>query len=109
MTSLSSVLLLQLHIPVLSFSQWQCRNLHILFSFPLQIGLTSMHTIWLREHNRLVTLLKEINPLWNDDRLFFEARKIVGAVMQRITYGEWLPVVLGELWRQGQRQWFPFT
>ncbi|ROT69526.1 hypothetical protein C7M84_012293 [Penaeus vannamei] len=54
-----------------------------------------MHTIWLREHNRLVTELADVNPHWNDDRLFFEARKIVGAQMQKITYGEWLPTVLG--------------
>ena len=59
-------------------------------------ALASMHTIWMREHNRLVTSLAEINPHWNDDRLFFEARKIVGAMMQKITYGEWLPTVLGK-------------
>lgn len=58
-------------------------------------GLASTHTVWLREHNRLVTELAEINPHWNDDRLFFEARKIVAASMQKITYGEWLPTILG--------------
>ena len=40
--------------------------------------------------------MAELNPQWNDDRLFFEARKIVGAAMQKITYGEWLPTVLGD-------------
>ncbi|XP_050717062.1 peroxidase-like isoform X2 [Eriocheir sinensis] len=89
--------------PLNHFIEGECRensrNLHCFQAGDIRVneqpGLTSMHTVWLREHNRLVTLLKEINPLWNDDRLFFEARKVVGAMMQRITYGEWLPVVLG--------------
>ena len=59
-------------------------------------GLASMHTAWLREHNRIVTRLKALNVHWNDERLFHEARKIVGAQMQHITYNEWLPLILGE-------------
>jgi hypothetical protein len=33
-------------------------------------GLSSMHTAWMREHNRLVRKLAELNPHWNDERLF---------------------------------------
>ena len=29
-----------------------------------------MHTAWMREHNRLVRKLTELNPHWNDERLF---------------------------------------
>ena len=60
-----------------------------------QISLTTMHTLWLREHNRIAMRLSEINPFWNDERIFQEARKIVGALIQKITYIDYLPKVLG--------------
>ncbi|XP_026757851.2 peroxidasin [Galleria mellonella] len=60
-----------------------------------QIGLAAMHTIWMREHNRLASQLKAINPFWDGDKVYHEARKIVGAEMQLITYEDWLPIVIG--------------
>ncbi|XP_055915269.1 peroxidasin [Eupeodes corollae] len=60
-----------------------------------QVGLLAMHTIWMREHNRIAIKLKEINPHWDGDTLYQEARKIVGAQMQHITYKHWLPLVVG--------------
>lgn len=54
-----------------------------------------MHTVWFREHNRLVTELRQLNPHWDGDRLYHEGRKIVGAMMQVITYRHWLPDILG--------------
>ena len=114
-----------------------------------QPQLTVMHTLWMREHNRVASQLALINSHWDDERLyqvrhtmthfshmyikrffFFqenfefcqnksriaspnlllvlrpssarptilqEARKIVGAEMQHITYNEWLPIVLGKI------------
>ncbi|XP_070211050.1 salivary peroxidase/catechol oxidase-like isoform X2 [Littorina saxatilis] len=59
-----------------------------------QMGLSSMHTVWMRQHNRLVKQLSQINPQWGDERLFQVARKIVGALIQRITYGDFLPIIL---------------
>lgn len=61
-----------------------------------QIGLTAMHTIWMREHNRIAQQLHDINAHWDGETLYQEARKIVGAQMQLITYEHWLPNVLGE-------------
>ena len=54
-----------------------------------------MHTLWMREHNRIVDKLTELNPTWDAERLFQTARKIVGAEMQHIIYDEWLPAVVG--------------
>ncbi|MGH0176783.1 UNVERIFIED_CONTAM: hypothetical protein FKN15_074004 [Acipenser sinensis] len=59
------------------------------------LGLTAMHTIWFREHNRIAAKLLELNPKWNSNTIYHEARKIVGAQMQHITYSHWLPKILG--------------
>ena len=47
-----------------------------------QSGLTAYHNVWLREHNRLAAGLAFINPYWDDERLYQEARRIVVAEMQ---------------------------
>lgn len=61
-----------------------------------QVGLLSMHTIWMREHNRIASFFNEINPHWTGEQIYQEARKIVGAMMQHITYKQWLPHIIGK-------------
>ena len=60
-----------------------------------QLGLLSMHTLWVREHNRLASELRKYNQHWDGDTLYHETRKIVGAMFQHITYKHWLPKILG--------------
>jgi peroxidase len=61
-----------------------------------QVLLLAVHTIWVREHNRLCDVLKAANPTWNDEKLYQEARKRVAALCQVITFNEYLPAILGE-------------
>jgi peroxidase len=58
-------------------------------------ALAMMHTIFVREHNRLVDELAAANPAWDAETLYQEAKARVEAEIQAITYNEWLPVLLG--------------
>ena len=60
-----------------------------------QVGLTSMHTLFVREHNRLARIIKRRSPESTDDQIYEQARAWVGALIQAITYNEFLPVLLG--------------
>ncbi len=60
-----------------------------------QIGLTSMHTLWLREHNYWADRLAAAHGTWTDEQIFQRARAIVIAEFQAVTYNEYLPVLLG--------------
>ncbi|XP_023338409.1 chorion peroxidase isoform X2 [Eurytemora carolleeae] len=59
--------------------------------------LTSMHIVFLREHNRIARELRKHLPtyLQQDEFIYQESRRLVGAQMQNIVYGEFLPTILG--------------
>ncbi len=52
------------------------------------LGLTAVHTLFVREHNRIVALLPDEMP---EEVKFAIARRVVGATQQFITYEEFLP------------------
>lgn len=49
----------------------------------------------MREHLRIASELGEINPHWDDERIFQTTRNILIAIHQHISYNEWLPIILG--------------
>ncbi|MCB1866739.1 MAG: peroxidase family protein [Chromatiales bacterium] len=60
-----------------------------------QVGLTVMHTLFVREHNRQADRIRAGNRFLNDEAIYQRARRMVGALMQSITYNEFLPLLLG--------------
>jgi hypothetical protein len=59
------------------------------------VELTSMQTLFVREHNRLADQIARANPRLNDEEVYQRARAQVIAEIQSITYNEWLPALLG--------------
>ena len=51
-------------------------------------GLTSLHTLFVREHNRICEELKTKGL--TEEEMYQKARKEVGALLQVITYGQWV-------------------
>ncbi len=52
-------------------------------------GLTSMHTLFIREHNRIARELTDLG-MAGDEETYQAARRIVGAEMQNVVYREYL-------------------
>ncbi|MHA2265857.1 MAG: peroxidase family protein, partial [Candidatus Thorarchaeota archaeon] len=61
------------------------------------VALTAMHTVFVREHNRLCdeAVLLDANMVGQDEVIFQYARRMVSGMMQQITYNEFLPALLG--------------
>ncbi|XP_022256996.1 peroxidase-like protein 3 [Limulus polyphemus] len=57
-------------------------------------AISSLHTLFMREHNRLVDLLA--NKGWDSETLYQEVRKIIGAMFQHIVDKHYKPLILGE-------------
>lgn len=59
------------------------------------LGLTAMHTIFVREHNYWAEKLHRHYPELSDHELYERARVLVEAEIQAITINEFLPLLLG--------------
>ncbi len=59
-------------------------------------ALTSMHTLWVREHNRIADEISSQNSNLDDEEIYQRAKAIVTAELQVITYNEFLPALLGK-------------
>jgi len=60
------------------------------------LPLTSLHTLFVHEHNRWVDILAEQDRSLDGDALYAAARSRVEAEIQAITFNEFLPVLVGE-------------
>ena len=60
------------------------------------VGLSMLHTLFVREHNAICDMLHAAypDPDWDDKRLFNVARLINAAVMAKIHSVEWTPAIL---------------
>jgi hypothetical protein len=59
-------------------------------------GLTMIHTLFVREHNRRVAELAAGHPTWTDEELFQAGRRWVMSLMQAITKNEFVPAITGK-------------
>nr|XP_061798646.1 thyroid peroxidase-like [Nerophis lumbriciformis] len=60
------------------------------------LPLTSLHTLWVRQHNQIAEKLKKLNGHWNAATVYEETRKIIGALHQIITMRDYLPKIIGK-------------
>ncbi|WP_145076224.1 peroxidase family protein [Aureliella helgolandensis] len=60
------------------------------------VALTSLQTLFVREHNRLADAISAGDTSLTDEEIYQQARAIVIAEIQAITYNEFLPALLGK-------------
>ncbi|MEZ5892357.1 MAG: peroxidase family protein [Parvularculaceae bacterium] len=60
-----------------------------------QVGLATMHTLFVREHNRWADYIRRTRPWFSDEDIYQSARRMVIAEIQIITYEEFLPALIG--------------
>ncbi len=58
------------------------------------VGLSLLHALFALEHNSICDHLKTHNPLWDDERLFQQARLVNAALLAKIHTVEWSTAIL---------------
>src|SRR5687767_12754752 len=64
------------------------------FTENLWVGLSVLHALFALEHNAICDRLMKHNPLWDDERLFQQARLINAALLAKIHTVEWSTAIL---------------
>lgn len=59
------------------------------------VPLSVMHTLFHRNHNYWAREVRKRNPYWSGDQVFYKARQLSVVELQRVTWEEWLPAILG--------------
>ena len=57
--------------------------------------LLALQTLFVREHNRLASVAAKAHPEWSDEQIYQYARRVVISEIQKISYDEFLPALLG--------------
>ena len=58
------------------------------------LGLSLLHTLFVKEHNAICDALKRTYSGWSNDQLFDKARMINAALIGKIHTVEWTPAIL---------------
>jgi len=64
------------------------------FSDNYWIGLSLLHTLFVKEHNAICDELARHYPSWDDEQLFLTGRVVNSALMAKIHTVEWTPGIL---------------
>ncbi len=58
------------------------------------VGLSLLHTLFVREHNSICENLLSHHPTWSDEEVFHKARLVNSALMAKIHSVDWTPAIL---------------
>ncbi|XP_050443428.1 peroxidase-like [Adelges cooleyi] len=64
------------------------------------VAISLFQNLFLRFHNYVANELQTVNPLWSDETIYQETRRILGAIIQIITYRDYLPILLGDFYME---------